>query len=178
MISVRVKRRIIIGSGIILFLAAVIILFISPFAKYLIQKNSEKWFGRQVKMGWLYLNPLTGNARIKNLKVFEPAGDTVFFSAKELSVSVALLKILGKSYEIKKLSIDNPVVWIIQNKKQMNFDDLIRKFTPKESEADTLEAHHFNILRISIKNGEFHYVEKSIPVNYFIKNVNIDSPGK
>jgi Domain of Unknown Function (DUF748) len=178
MISVRVKRRIIIASGIILFLAAVVILFISPFAKYLIQKNSEKWFGRQVKMGWLYLNPLTGNARIKNLKIFEPGGDTIFFSAKELSVSVALLKILGKSYEIKKLSIDNPVVWIIQNKKQMNFDDLIKKFTPVKAESDTLGGHHFNILRISIKNGEFHYVEKSIPVNYFIKNVNIDSPGK
>ena len=177
-ISVKVKRRILIASGIILFLTAVVILFISPFAKYLIQKNSEKWFGRQVKMSWLYLNPLTGNASIKNLKIFEPGGDTIFFSAKELSVSVALLKILSKSYEIKKLSIDNPVVWIIQNKKQMNFDDLINKFTPKETEADTLKVHHFNILRISIKNGEFHYVEKSIPIDYFIKNVNIDSPGK
>jgi hypothetical protein len=178
MISVRVRRRIIIASCIVLFLAAIVVLFISPFAKFMIQKNDEKWFGRQIKMSWLSLNPLTGNARIKNLKIFEPGGDTIFFSAKELSVRVALLKILRKSYEIKKLSIDNPVVWIVQNKKQMNFDDLIKKFTPVETESDTLKTHHFNILKISIKNGEIHYVEKSIPVNYFIKNVNIDSPGK
>jgi hypothetical protein len=177
-ISVKAKRRIIIASGIMLFLIAVVILFISPFAKYLIQKNGEKWLGRQVKMGWLYLNPLTGNATIKNLKILEPGGDTIFFSAKEISVSVSILKIIRKSYEIKKLSINNPVIWIIQNKKQLNFDDLIKKFSPGKTESDTLEGHHFSILRISINNGEFHYVEKSIHVNYFIKNVNIESPGK
>jgi hypothetical protein len=177
-ISVKVKRRIIIASGILLFLIAVVLLFFSPLAKYLIQKNGEKWFGRQVKMSWLYLNPLTGNATIKNLKIFEAGGDTIFFSARELSASVSLLKIIRKSYEIKKLSIDNPVIWIIQDKKKLNFDDLIKKFSPVKAETDTLVGHHLSILKIRIKNGEFHYAEKSIPVNYFLKNVNIDSPGK
>jgi hypothetical protein len=178
MISVRVRKTIIIASCIVVFLAALIVLFISPFAKYLIEKNDEKWFGRQIKMSWLYLNPVTGKARIKNLKIFETRGDSIFFSAKELSIRISLLKIPGKNYEIKRLLIDKPVIWIIQNKKQLNFDDLIKRFTPGDTESETVKEHHFSILQISIRNGELHYAEKSIPVNYFIKNVNIDSPGK
>jgi hypothetical protein len=33
-------------------------------------------------------------------------------------------------------------------------------------------------MKIKIKNGEFHYSEKNIPVKYFIKNVNLESTGK
>ena len=178
MITAKFKRRIIIIIGTILILVVVIILFVSPFAKYLIEKNDEKWFGRQVKMSWIYVNPFTGNARIKNLKIFEPEGDSVFFSVRGLSINFAILKMLHKTYEIRELSLNNPVIWIIQNKKKINFDDLIKKFTQKEKLSDTTEEHHYNILKIKINNGEFHYVEKSIPVNYFIKNVNIESPGK
>jgi hypothetical protein len=32
-------------------------------------------------------------------------------------------------------------------------------------------------MKAKIKNGEFHYREKLIPINYFIKNVNIESEG-
>ena len=36
---------------------------------------------------------------------------------------------------------------------------------------------HFNILRIKIKEGEFHYLQEEIPVAYFIKGANIESDG-
>ena len=116
MITLKLKRRLLIATGIILAMITVVILFISPFTKYLIQKNDDKWFGRQIKIGWLYVNPFTGNARIKNLKIFEPGGDTVFFSAKGLNISFAILKLLHKTYEIKNVSLNDPEIWIIQNK--------------------------------------------------------------
>lgn len=177
MITHKLKRRLLIATGIILTLITVVILFVSPFTKYLIQKNDERWFGRQVKIGWLYVNPFTGNVSIKNLKIFESEGDSVFFSAKRLNIRFAILKLIRKTYEIKNLSLSDPEIWIIQNKKEINFDDLIQKFTQTDIHTDTTTIHHFNLLKIKINNGVVHYVEKSIPVNYFIKNVNIESPG-
>lgn len=177
MITLKLKRRLLIATGIILAMITVVILFISPFTKYLIQKNDDKWFGRQIKIGWLYVNPFTGNARIKNLKIFEPGGDTVFFSAKGLNISFAILKLLHKTYEIKNVSLNDPEIWIIQNKEKINFDDLIHKFTQTDIHPDTTTIHHLNILKIKINNAVVHYVEKTIPINYFIKNVNIESPG-
>jgi hypothetical protein len=177
MITLKLKRRLLIATGIFLAMITVVILFVSPFTKYLIQKNDEKWFGRQIKIGWLYVNPFTGYASIKNLKIFEPGGDTVFFSAKGLNISFAILKLLNKTYEIKNVSLNDPEVWIIQYKEKINFDDLIQKFTQTDIHHDTTTIHHLNILKIKINNAVVHYVEKTIPINYFIKNVNIESPG-
>jgi hypothetical protein len=177
MITVKSKKRLLIATFIFITMVTVVVLFVSPLTKYLIQKNDEKWFGRQVKIGWLYVNPFTGSARIKNLKILEQGGDSLFFSVKGLNIRFAILKLLHKTYEIKNLSLNDPEIWIIQNKKKINFDDLIQKFTQAGTHSDTTEIHHFNILKIKIHNGVVHYAEKSIPVDYFVKNVNIESPG-
>jgi hypothetical protein len=177
MMPLKSKKRFLIAACITLAMVLVVILTVSPFTKYLIQKNDEKWLGRQVKIGWLYVNPFTGNVRIKNLKIFESVGDSVFLSAKVLNFRFAILKLLHKTYEIKNLSLSDPEIWIIQNKTKKNFDDLIQKFTQTDPHSDTNGTHHINLLKIEINNGVVHYIEKSIPVNYFIKNVNIESPG-
>jgi len=62
----------------------------------------------------------------------------------------------------------------VQNRKQLNFYDLIQKFSPdstappKPSKSTT----YFNLLDLAIKNGEFNYVEQTIPIDYFVKEVN------
>ena len=168
----------------IIIVVTVVILFISPITKYLIEKNDVKYTGRQIKMGRVYVNPFTGYIYIRNLKIYEskslPAlveGDSVFFSAKGVSANFAMLKLLSNTIEIKKITLDHPKGIVIQNKKDFNFNDLIKKFTPENT--DTIPSKvHFNILRIRIKSGEFYYHEKEIPINYFIKEVNIESPGK
>ena len=180
----RLKKTIITIIIFILIIVMVVILLISPIAKYLVEKNNVKYTGRQIKMGRVYVNPFTGYVHIRNLKIYESknlttlsGGDSLFFSAKGLSANFAILKLLSKTIEIKKLTIDYPKGIIIQNKNDLNFNDIIEKFTPQK--PDTTPSHvHFNILRISIKNGEFYYHERVTPINYSIKEVNIESAGK
>ena len=45
--------------------------FISPIVKYEIEKNSEQWIGRKVKMDKLWVNLFSGRFKITGLKVFE-----------------------------------------------------------------------------------------------------------
>ncbi|MGA1977054.1 MAG: DUF748 domain-containing protein [Bacteroidales bacterium] len=168
----------------IISIVVLIILLISPIAKYLVEKNDVKYTGRQIKMGWVYVNPFTGYVYIGDLKIYESkshttlaGGDSLFFTAKRLSANFAMLKLFSKTVEIKKLVLDHPRGIIIQNKNDLNFNDLIKKFTPEKTEAAPSRIH-FNILRISIKNGEFYYHENVTPINYFIKEVNIESAGK
>jgi hypothetical protein len=162
----------------------VVILLISPIAKYLVEKYDVKYMGRQIKTGWVYVNPFTGYIHIGNLKIYElksmtalKENDSVFFSAKGLSANFALLKMFSKTIEITRLTLNQPRGIIIQNKKDFNFNDLIKKFTPK-TPGKASSRLHFNILRIKIINGEFFYHEKVIPVQYFIKKVNFESTGK
>lgn len=174
----KLKKSLLIFISTIIIMAVVVILFISPITKYLVQKYDEKYTGRQITMDWAYVNPFTGYIHFSNLKIYEPKSDSVFFSANGVNVNFAMLKMLSKTYEITELSLTRPKGIIIQNKKDFNFNDLIEKFSSKET-SDTAKAPvHFNILSLKINDGEFHYHEKLIPINYFIKEVNIECTGK
>jgi len=85
--------------------------------------------------------------------------------------------LLKKTIEIEEFTLDHPKGTIIQNSKDLNFNDLIKLFTPQKP-SSTPSKFHFNILNIKIIDGEFHYREKRIPINYFITKVNFKSKGK
>jgi hypothetical protein len=182
--STRLLKAYIIVVSSIIVLVMVVILLLSPIAKYLIEKVDVKYTGRQIKTGWVYVNPFTGYVHISHLKIYESKSlpalenvDSIFFSAKGLSANFAIIKLLSKTIEITKLTLYQPKGIIIQNKKNFNFNDLIKKYTP-ETHNTTSSHVHFSILSLKIKNGEFHYREKVIPVTYFIKDVKIESIGK
>jgi hypothetical protein len=180
----KLKRALIFVIGSIIVILLVAIFLISPITKYLIEKYDEQYTGRQIKMDWVYVNPFTGYVHFHNLKIFEsksqPAladGDSVFFSAKGLSANFAMLKLFSKTIEITQFTINQPRGIIIQIKRDFNFNDLIKKFTPQKPSA-TSSPVHFSILSIKIINGEFYYHERGIPVKYFVKSVNFESKGK
>ncbi len=174
------KRTLLIVAGIFVLFVVLVILFISPIAKYAIEKYDEKYTGRQITLDWAYVNPFTGSVYFNDLKVYEHQSDTVFFSADGLSVGVNMIKLLSKDYEVTKLELDKPWIAVIQNRKVFNFDDLIQKFSSKDTVKVKVnnEPVHFNLKNIKLTDGEFHYVQKEIPVNYFIKNVQFSSTGK
>jgi len=175
--NTKLKKTFIIVIGSVIITVMVVILLISPITKYLVEKYDEQYTGRQIKIGWAYVNPFTGYIYFSNLKIYESKSDSVFFSAKGVSANFAMLKLLSKIIEITKITLDQPKGIIIQNKKDFNFNDLIKKFTPEKTDT-TPSTVHFNILSIKIKNGAFYYREKVIPVSYFIKEVNFESTGK
>lgn len=161
----------------ILILVVVVIAFISPLTKYLIEKYDKKYTGREITMNWAYVNPFTGYLHFDNLKIYEFERDTIFFSASGLSANISMSKLLSKTYEISEFTLDRPQGLIFQNKEYFNFNDLIDRFSSKEDSSKNKEPLRLSILNIKIKNGEFYYREVVTPINYYIKNVTIESDG-
>ena len=160
-------------------IVALVIIFISPLTKYLVEKYDIKFLGREVKMDWAYVNPFTGYIHLDNLKIYEAKKDTVFFSASGISVNFAMLKLFSKTYEISSLTIDKSKGNIIRTKNIFNFNDLILKFSASDSiPKKNKNPLHFNILNININNSEFYFSEPSTPINYSFLKVNFSSDGK
>ncbi|HTH55189.1 MAG TPA: DUF748 domain-containing protein [Cyclobacteriaceae bacterium] len=155
----------------------ILLLFLSPLTKYLIERYDEQYTGRQITLDRAYVNPFTGFFAFSNFKVLEKEKDTVFFSAKEVSIDLALLKLLSKTYEITEVIFKEPRGTVVQNKKQLNFDDLIRRFSRDTLKPSKAPAR-INILRIAVEHGEFYYHEKVIPIRYVIKDLCMESSGK
>jgi len=172
----RYKKIILLVLGIVTSFLIIAFLFISPITKYLVEKYDLKYTGRQIKMDWAYVNPLTGYVHFSNLRIYEFHSDSVFFSSKGMSANINLSKLLDKTYEIENLSLKEPWGIIIQTKTVFNFSDILKTFTPK-SDSSNKPPLHFNLLNVSITNGEFHYIENITPINYYIKNVNFESSG-
>jgi hypothetical protein len=171
----KAKKITFISLGTLIVLGLALILLASPLAKYLIEKHDEKYTGRKITLDWAYVNPFTGYIHLNNIKIHESNRDSVFLSANSISADVAMLKLFSKTYELSAVILDQPHGAFIQNKKALNLDDLIERFSSKDS---TKEPVHFNFLNTRIIDGEFTYREEQIPINYRIKNVNFESAGK
>jgi hypothetical protein len=177
----RVKRLLFIFIIGALILAVVIIIFISPITKYLIEKYDEKYTGRQITLDWAYVNPFTGYIRLQNLKIYEYKSDSIFLSAGSLSADFSVRKLLSHTFQISSATLDHPVIKVILDHKRMNFDDVIDKFRTGDSTGASTKkktATHVNIGRLKISDGEIHYTDKQIPFYYFIKNANFETAGK
>lgn len=164
-----------------IFICVVLVIaFISPLTKYFIEKYDVKYTGREITLDRAYVNPFTGYIHFKNLKIYEYQSDTLFLSTS-ITTNFAVLKLLSKTYEVSSVTLTDPIIKVKQNEKKFNFDDIIQKFsssdtTEKKSEENK-EPTHWRVLDMQIKNGTFYYIEQSIPINYFIKEVNIASDG-
>jgi len=173
------KRTIyIILLSIALFVALALIL-LSPIVKYLVQKYDVKYTGREITISSAYLNPFTGYLRLNNLMIYEQKSDSIFLEAKSLRLNMELTKLLGKTYEISSITLEKPLSYVIQKGDVFNFSDLIEKFSSSDSSGTEpkSEPTKFNMLDIEIIDGEFHFIDTETPINYFIKNVNINSSG-
>jgi len=173
----KIKKIFLIFSSIVILLVALSILFISPLVKYFVEHNDEKYTGRQITMDWAYVNPFTGFVHFNNFKAYEAKKDTLFFSAKNVSADFSLLKLFSKTVEITELIIDHPQGVVTNTKKHFNFDDLILRFAP-DTLSSNKSSFKVNILKFEIRHGEFYYREKAIPINYLVKDLNMESSGK
>lgn len=181
--GIRVNKRFAYTAIAILVIFAAVVIAVSPLTKYYLEKYDTALFGREATIGWAYTNPFTGFVSLHDVKIYELQGDSVFISAQKASANFSMLKLLSKQVWMEELVVDHPVASIFQKKDTLSFDDVIRKFSGSRSDStssDTTRSNdwHVTLLDTKVIAGEFHYYEKIIPINYFIKNVNLAGPGK
>lgn len=177
----RWKKILLITLIVIVVFVGIVILFVSPITKYLVEKYDVEYTGREIVMDRAYVNPFTGYVNFSDIKIYEDDNDSIFFNANNLSINLALSKMLKKTYEISELTINKPVLKIIQYKTEFNFTDILTKFTTSEDSVEvadtTKEELHFNLLNIKVKDGTIVFSEGEIPIDYSLVKINIESEG-
>ena len=102
-------------------------------------------------MDWAYVNPFTGYLHFHQLKIYENKSDSVFFSADGVSAHFGLRQMLSSDFVITELTLKRPRGIVIQDKKDLNFADIIQRFSKKDTTDKTEKKPvHFSIERIKI----------------------------
>jgi hypothetical protein len=171
----KIKKPLLVITLVVIACLSIVIAFLSPIARYAVEKYDTKFLGREITMDLPYINPFTGFVYLRNLKVYEVYNDSVFFSAKSLSVNTEMLKLFSKSYEFDGVVLREPFIRVTQNKKNFNFSDIIHRFQKDSTDVvkPSKDPVSWKISDIAIKNAIIYYEEKSIPFKYFIKEFNV-----
>jgi hypothetical protein len=122
------KRIVLFIISSIVALVILAAIFISPIAKYVIEKYSEQYTGRLINMNYLRINLFNGEINVKGLRIYEKGRKGIFISVGEVNSRVSVLRMFYSNYLIKKLTINQPVIRIAQKGNQFNYDDLIERF--------------------------------------------------
>jgi len=144
----------------VLGLLVLVAVFISPITKYLIEKNSEKFTGRQITIKSLGINIFTGSVTCKGLTIFEAKSNTVFVSCEEVYVNIAITKLLKGEYDIETVRVSKPVVTIVQKGKHFNYDDLMKRFMTDTVSAKATVATqpaHYWVHNFAVDSAKFTY---------------------
>jgi hypothetical protein len=94
---------------VIVTLILVVIIFLGPIVKYIIERKGETWTGRVILVDKLRVNILNGKVNAYGLKVFEPDKKTVFVGFKHLMVDLDEWKILNSVYRVEHLFLKIPL---------------------------------------------------------------------
>jgi hypothetical protein len=173
----KIATRLIVAAAI---LVLAIFLSISPVAKYLIEKNAEKWTGRRITMNSLFINLLNWNVTLKGLKVYEYRQKEVFFSVSRLHVELSLLNLMRGGYVIRTVQLESPAVMIEQKGEQFNFDDLVKRFATEDTlikkPESPSEPFKYRIEAIAVKGGRISYRDKLLNHEIVLNNLNFSCP--
>ena len=176
--KIRIRKGLLYTAGAILLIFILLLVIASPLTKYYLEKYDTALFGREASIGWAYANPITGFVHLHDVKIYELEGDSIFISAHGASANFSMRKLLSKQVWMERLTVDHPWGRIVQKKDTLSFDDVIEKLSGDKSDTTTSNNWHVTLLDTEIIAGEFHYYEKIIPINYFIKDLNVIGPGK
>lgn len=138
---------------IVLGILLLVVIFISPITKYLVERYSVEYIGRQIKMERLGINIFTGSITAKELTIQEAKSKSLFFHCKQLKLNIAVYKLWAGKYDITDFSVQQPTVQIIQKGNHFNYDDLVKRFLLEEVK----ESKH----------------KQSAPVQYWLRNITV-----
>src|SRR5436190_6115770 len=173
----RTKKVMVISVVIVALLFVAAIFLVSPWAKYFVEKNDERYTGRKIDIGWAYATVFTGFVQFNEVRIYEAESDTVFLSAKSISADFAMLKLLWNHVEMTEIIITEPQGAIINTEKHFNYDDIVTRFTPDPLRKNPSRTH-VSVLSVKVIHGEIYYRDKAIPIDYLIRDLNMESSGK
>ncbi|MCC6370666.1 MAG: DUF748 domain-containing protein [Bacteroidia bacterium] len=167
--------------SIIVVLLVVALLFLSPIAKWAIQKYDKQYTGREITIGDLSINAFTGKLSINNLSVFEADGKTVFLSLKDFDTKISVMPLFKQKYNIEHVTINDFFVAVKQNGSQFNFDDLLKLGESKPDEKPepvdpNAPPTEWFLNNVKINNSRIFYSEKQVGSKITLSKFNVSLP--
>ena len=170
-----VKVLIIIAAvlvGLFLLLAAIV----SPVAHWYIEKHSKDLCGRVVTMDDLHINLFTGSVEIEGLVALEQNDKDTCLAFDRLFVDMSLWKLLGKTVQLNEITLEKPLVVIVQYPGRFNFTDICEFYKDDDDDDDKESTWVVDLRNISLTGGNAIYRDASVGSRFDLKQLAVKIP--
>ena len=166
---------IVIGSIFGLLLAAV--LLVSPIAKWYIEKHDKELIGRELTIGKLWVNVVSGTVKIENLTLYEDDETTPFVSFDHFDTRIKVWDLLDNRLWVKHALLSGLKVSIEQNRTWFNFDTIVEHFASDEPKEKS-ESSNFGLIfnDITIEKSYLRYTDLDIGSEFNLRDIAIHVP--
>ena len=165
--------------GILLALVLLVSLLAGPIAKGVVNNNGEKIIGRHAHLDHAGVNLFNGHINLRGLEVYEADGTTPFAGFDTLDVRAHLLKLIGKTVDIRSIVLAGLDVNVLQDGQQFNFTSIIDHFkSDEEKEKDTTPSDwviRLGDIRLSHAHASYHDLGRD--KEWRIADMNLRVPG-
>lgn len=166
--------------GILLGIIVLATLIVSPIAKNYINKHGEELVGRKVNVEGLKVNVYTGHVAVHGLSLYEDNGNDVFASFDTLDIKASLLKLLGKTVQLKHITLSGLKVNVLQKGETFNFQSIIDHFasdTEEEEKDDEPSDWVMKFYNIRLSHAQIHYHDMANGKQWHLPDINLRVPG-
>lgn len=164
--------------GIVLALMLLMSLLAGPVAKGYVNGHGESFTGRKVHVSHVGLNLFTGHMALRGLEVYEEDGATVFAGFDTLDVRARLLKLVGKTIDIRRLSLSGLHVDVTQDGERFNFSSMLDHFKSDDSDKDSTPSEW--VIRLGdlrLNHARASYRDLGRDKQWRIADMNLRVPG-
>ena len=165
--------------GVIVALLLLVSLIGGPVAKGIVNGKGEDLTGRKVHVSHVGVNLFTGHVALRGLDVYEEDGTTAFAGFDTLDVRARLLRLIGKTVDIRHLTLSGLHVDITQDGERFNFSSMLDHFkSDDDDDKDTTPSDwviRLGDLRLSHARASYHDLGRD--KQWRIADMNLRVPG-
>lgn len=169
-------KVLIIIAGILVGLFLLLAAIISPVAHWYIEKHSKDLCGRVVTMDDLHINLFTGSVEIEGLVALEQNDKDTCLAFDRLFVDMSLWKLLGKTVQINEITLEKPLVVIVQYPGRFNFTDICEFYKDDDDDDDKDSNWEVDLRNISLTGGNAVYRDAAVGSRFDLKQLAVKIP--
>ena len=158
--------------GLFLLLAAII----SPVAHWYIEKHSKELCGRVVTMDDLHINLFTGTIEIEGLTMLEQNDKDTCMSFERLYVDMSLWQLISKTVRVDEITLEKPMMVVVQNKDRFNFTDICEFFKSEEEEEEKESNWVVDLRKITVTEGKVIYRDADVGNKFVLNQLAVKVP--
>ena len=159
------------------FLLLLLVNFLAgPIAKNYVQKHDKELIGREMSIGKLSTNIISGKLKIRNVTLFEDNGVTPFVSFERFETKIRWRDLFSRNLWVKQATLSGLNVNLEQNRDWFNFNSLLDQFASDSTKKET-SGLGWVINDIQLEKGDIHYADLALGNELFLRDIAVHIPS-